>query len=138
MKVSQLVEQYLAELPIGCVLTEEQIARHLRDAVRQYCGYARLTSAQSADTIHSDIYAADAAPGAVPEVVDVDLTHSELAIIRPLWLLYIEHENAMALEASRSQGADPYGRSTPEVKQSILDYELRLPQLTFVYEVRSI
>ncbi|WP_395601211.1 hypothetical protein AB4P95_29805 (plasmid) [Pseudomonas sp. A1437] len=134
MKISQLVDQYLAELPIGCVLTEEQIARHLRDAVRQYCGYARLTSAQSLDTVHSDLYT----PEDVPAPVDVDLTHSELAIIRPLWLLYIEHENAMALEASRSQGADPYGRSTPEVKQSILDYERSLPQLTFVFEVRSI
>jgi hypothetical protein len=134
MKISQLVDQYVAELPIGCVLTEEQITRHLRDAVRQYCGYARLTSAQSLDTVHSDLYTPDTVPGAV----DVDLTHSELAIIRPLWLLYIEHENAMALEASRSQGADPYGRSTPEVKQSILDYEQRLPQMTFVYEVRSI
>ena len=103
MKISQLVDQYLAELPIGCVLTEVQIARHLRDAVRQYCGYARLTSAQSLDTVHSDLYT----PEDVPAPVDVDLTHSELAIIRPLWLLYIEHENAMALEASRSQGADP-------------------------------
>lgn len=134
MNISQLVDQYLAELPIGCVLTEEQIARHLRDAVRQYCGYARLTSAQSVDSVHSDLYTADS----LPAPVDVDLTHSELAIIRPLWLLYIEHENAMALEASRSQGADPYGRSTPEVKQSILDYERSLPQLTFVFEVRSI
>lgn len=135
MKISQLVDQYLAELPIGCVLTEEQIARHLHDAVRQYCGYARLTSAQSVDDVHSVL---DDTSGTTPVVVDVDITHSELAIIRPLWLLYIEHENAMALEASRSQGADPYGRSTPEVKQSILDYELRLPQLTFSYEVRSI
>ena len=84
--------------------------------------------------MHSDLYT----PEDVPAPVDVDLTHSELAIIRPLWLLYIEHENAMALEASRSQGADPYGRSTPEVKQSILDYERSLPQLTFVFEVRSI
>lgn len=134
MKISQLVDQYFAELPIGCVLTEEQVARHLRDAVRQYCGYARLTSAQSLDTVHSDLYTPDAEPVAA----DVDLTHSELAIIRPLWLLYIEHENAMALEASRSQGADPYGRQTSEVKQSILEYEMRLPQLTFVYEVRSI
>lgn len=132
MKISQLVEQYVAELPIGCVLTEEQITRHLRDAVRQYCGYALLTSAQSLDTVHSNLYTPDAAP------VDVELTHSELAIIRPLWLLYIEQENATALEASRSQGADPYGRNTSEVKQSILDYERSLPQLTFVYEVRSI
>ena len=137
MKISQLVDQYVAELPIGCVLTEEQIARHLRDAVRQYCGYARLTSAQSLDTVHSDLYTT-ATPDTAPSAVDVDLTHSELAIIRPLWLLYIEKENAMALEASRSQGADPYGRNTAEVTQSILDYELSLPRLTFVYEVRSI
>jgi hypothetical protein len=135
MKISQLVDQYTTELPIGCVLTEEQITRHLRDAVRQYCGYARLTSAQSVDDVHSVL---DDASGSTPVAVDVDITHSELAIIRPLWLLYIEHENAMALEASRSQGADPYGRSTPEVKQSILDYERSLPQLTFSYEVRSI
>jgi hypothetical protein len=134
MKISQLVDQYVAELPIGCVLTEEQITRHLRDAVRQYCGYARLTSAQSLDTVHSDLYTTDT----VPSAVDVDLTHSELAIIRPLWLLYIEKENAMALEASRSQGADPYGRNTAEVTQSILEYEGSLPRLTFVYEVRSI
>lgn len=134
MKISQLVDQYVAELPIGCVLTEEQITRHLRDAVRQYCGYARLTSAQSLDTVHSDLYT----PDTVPVAVDVDLTHSELAIIRPLWLLYIEKENAMALEASRSQGADPYGRNTAEVTQSILDYEGSLPRLTFVFEVRSI
>lgn len=134
MKVSQLVEQYIAELPIGCVLTEEQIGRNLRDAIRQYCGYARLTSAQSLDTVHSDLYTADTLP--VP--IDVELTHSELAIIRPLWLLYIEKENSTALEASRSQGAELYGRTVSEVVQSILDYELRLPQLTFVYEVRSI
>lgn len=134
MKISQLVDQYVAELPIGCVLTEEQITRHLRDAVRQYCGYARLTSAQSLDTVHSDLYTPDTAPVAV----DVDLTHSELAIIRPLWLLYIEKENGTALEASRSQGADPWGRAVAEVAQAITDYEARLPSLTFVFEVRSI
>mgnify|MGYP003409789645 CR=1 FL=1 len=134
MEISQLVDQYVAELPIGCVLTEEQITRHLRDAVRQYCGYARLTSAQSTDGVHSDIDATATAEGAQ----NLDLTPSELAIIRPLWLLYIEHENAMALEASRSQGAELYGRSTPEVKQPILEYERSLPQLTFTYEVRSI
>ena len=132
MKISQFVARYLAELPIGCVLTEEQITRSLRDAVRQYCGYARLTSAQSLDTVHSDIDTPDAA------AVDVELTSSEFAIIRPLWVLYIEHENAMALEASRSQGAELFGRGTSEVKQSILDYERSLPQLAFVYEVRSI
>lgn len=134
MKISQLVDQYVADLPIGCVLTEEQITRHLRDAVRQYCGYSRLASAQSVDGVHSELYT----PDDTPAPLDVDLTLSELGIIRPLWLLYIEKENAIALEASVTQGANPFGRSATETQQSITDYELSLPRLTFVYEVRSI
>lgn len=132
MKISQLVEQYLADLPIGCVLTEEQIARWLRNATRQYCGYAILASAQYLGGPIENL------PAGASQFADIELSDSELAIIQPLWLLYIEHENAIALEASRSQGADPYGRSTPEVKQSILDYERELPRLAFSYEVRSI
>lgn len=123
MKLSQLVEQYLADLPIGCVLTEEQIARSLRNATRQYCGYAVLASAQSSDGLGSS---------------DADLSDSELAVIQPLWMLYMEKENAMALEASKSQGAELFGRSVSEVVPSILEYELALPRLAFSFAVRSI
>lgn len=132
MKISQLVEQYLADLPIGCVLTEEQIARHLRNATRQYCGYAVLASAQYLGGPIENL------PGAADLFADIEVSDSELAIIQPLWLLYIEKESAAALEASRSQGADPWGRATSEVIQSILDYERELPRLAFSYEVRSI
>lgn len=127
MKLSQLVEQYIADLPIGCVLTEEQIARSLRNATRQYCGYAILASAESLDAV-----------GAAPGGVDVDLSDSELAIIQPLWTLYLEKENALALEASKSQGAELFGRSVSEVVPSILEYELSLPRLAFSFAVRSI
>lgn len=123
MKLSQLVEQYLADLPIGCVLTEEQIARSLRNATRQFCGYAVLASAQSAG-----------GPGGG----DVDLSDSELAVIQPLWMLYMEKENAMALEASKSQGAELFGRSVSEVVPSILEYELALPRLAFSFAIRSV
>lgn len=134
MKISQLVEQFIAVLPIGCVLDDVQITRHLRGAVRQYCGYARLANAQSADGVHTDIDVSETAEGAQ----DFDLTPSELSIIRPLWMLYLEKENGTALEASRSQGADPWGRPVAEVAMAITDYEQRLPSLTFVFEVRSV
>lgn len=132
MKISQLVEQYVADLPIGCALTEEQIARHLRNATRQYCGYATLASAQYLGGPIENL------PADAAQFADIEVSDSELAVIQPLWLLYIENENAMALEASRSQGADPWGRATSEVRQSILDYERELPRLAFSYEVRSI
>jgi len=134
MKISQLVIQYSDVLPIGCVLTDEQITRSLRDAVRQYCGYARLVGATSTDGIHSDIDETETADG----LQDLDLTPSELAIVRPLWLLYIEKENALALEASRSQGADPFGRSAAEAQGGIDEYHQRLPALCFNYQPVSI
>lgn len=134
MKISQLVESYLAVLPIGCVLTEEQITRSLRAAVRKYCGYAHLMLALDADGSKIAIDATDTALGAQ----DFDLTASEVSVIKPLWHLYMELENSTALEASRSMGAELFGRTTPEVQQAIEGYEMRLPALVFKYEVFSI
>lgn len=122
MKIRELSAQYMAELPIGCVLTGEQIERSLRDAVRQYCGHADLASGESVSA--SALVGNDQAQ-------DVDVSMSELSIIRPLWLLYLEKENSMALEASRAQGAELFGRAVTEVQMSIQDYEMRLPQLCF-------
>lgn len=125
MKISVLVAQHMAVLPIGCVLTEEQVERSLRDATRQYCGHADLESGTDVD--------GQALTGKEPGQ-DVVLNTSELSIIRPLWLLYMERENSTALEASRSQGAELFGRSVAEVQMSILEYEMRLPQLAFSAE----
>lgn len=122
MKLSELVDQYMVVLPIGCVLTEEQVMRSLRDAARQYCGHADLVAGVNVDGA--------ALIGDVAEQ-DVDISHSELSVIKPLWLLYLERENGMALEASRTQGAELFGRSVAEVQASIQDYETRLPLLAF-------
>ncbi|QIB09042.1 hypothetical protein GZ982_30320 (plasmid) [Pseudomonas fluorescens] len=129
MKISELAAQHMAELPIGCVLTSEQVERSLRDATRQYCGCADLKSGQ--------VVNAQALIGADP-TQDVDLTAGELSLIRPLWLLYLEKENSMALEASRSQGAELFGRAVAEVQPAIQDYELRLPELAFCEDWISI
>jgi hypothetical protein len=122
MKISELVAQHIAVLPIGCVLTEDQVERSLRDATRQYCGHADLKSGETVGD--------QALIGNAPDQ-DVTLDHSELSIIRPLWLLYMERENSTALEASRTQGAELFGRAVSEVQASIENYELRLPQLAF-------
>jgi len=125
MKLSELVAGYVEVLPIGCVLDEHQIERSLRTATRFYCGCADLAGGVKVS--------AAAQIGNDPEQ-DVDLTHGELELIRPLWDLYMEKENSMALEASRTQGAELFGRSVAEVQASIQDYEMRLPQLAFCEE----
>ena len=50
---------------------------------------------------------------------DTDLTMGEWAIIKPLFVLYVERENATRLEASRGLGVDAFGRTTSEVAQDI-------------------
>lgn len=120
MKLSVLAAQYMAVLPIGCVLTDDQVLRSLRDATRFYCGHADLASGGSVGAL------------ALGEAGDnVEVSESELSIIKPLWVLYMERENSMALEASRTQGAEVYGRAVSEVQASIIDYETRLPGLAF-------
>ncbi|MFJ3685582.1 hypothetical protein [Pseudomonas sp. NPDC090208] len=129
MKLSDLAAQHMAELPIGLVLTDEQVLRSLRDATRFYSGYADLESGQ-------EISASALGDGETDQ--DIDLTHSELSQIRPLWLLYMERENSTALEASRTMGADPYGRSVAEVQAAIADYERELPRQAFSFDFVSI
>lgn len=121
MKLSVLAAQYMAELPIGCVLTDNQVLRSLRDATRFYCGHADLVTGGSVGASALGENGAD----------DVEVSESELSIIKPLWVLYMERENSTALEASRTQGADVYGRAVSEVQASIIDYEARVPALAF-------
>lgn len=129
MKSSLLVAQHMAVLPIGCVLLDDQVERSLRDATRQYCGYANLESEQVIDSMAQAV--ADSSQ-------DIDLSLGELSVIRPLWMLLLERENSMALEASRSQGAEVFGRSVAEVQADIRDYETRLPLLAFSSDIVSI
>lgn len=129
MKSSLLVAQHMEVLPIGCVLLDDQVERSLRDATRQYCGYANLESEQVIDSMAQAV--ADSSQ-------DIDLSLGELSVIRPLWMLLLERENSMALEASRSQGAEVFGRSVAEVQADIRDYETRLPLLAFSSDIVSI
>lgn len=56
-------------------------------------------------------------PGMIDE--DTDISTGEWAVIRPLFVLYCERENAARLEASRALGLDVYGRSVSEIAGEI-------------------
>jgi hypothetical protein len=69
---------------------------------------------------------------------ETDVTASDWALIRPLFLLYCEREQALMLESSRVMGVDVFGRSSGEVQQDITNYEADLPQKAFIQPVFTI
>lgn len=129
MKISELATQHMAELPIGLVLTPEQVERSLRDAVRFFCGHANLASGDVVDS--RALIGGDKSQ-------DADLSPGEFSLIQPLWLLYLERENSMAMEASRAMGAEMVGRAVAEVVAGITEYEQRLPLLAFEEDIVSV
>lgn len=68
------------------------------------------------------------------------ITQSEWATIRPLFLLYVERENAMYLESARVQGVDVYGRSSAEIAQdiSVAEADPQIPQRMFMQPIISV
>lgn len=64
---------------------------------------------------------------------DFDLTPSEYALIWPLFELYVELENAEALEASRASGMDGWGRSTDTIRAEIEQTEERMSKAAFQF-----
>ena len=129
MKLSDIVAAYVSNQPAGIVLDDSAISRLLKKAVRFYCGYATIRSVTLADGVtHTPIDATNSISGGQ----DFDLSPSEYGIIRPLFDLYVEAENAMNLEASRGLGVDVFGRQVSEIQQEIRQYETDLPRLAFV------
>jgi len=59
------------------------------------------------------------------------VSYSEWALIRPLFLLYIERETAFYIESTRGFGVDVFGRSTSEVAGEIIALEAELPRRAF-------
>lgn len=108
------------ERGVANLLPEEAVLAQLLVAVGFYLGFANLD-----DT-------------ARPLGGDTVLSDSEWALIRPLFLLYVERETALQLEATRGLGAEPFGRSSAEVAGEITAYEGQLPKLAFFHPVVSV
>jgi len=118
--LSQLVSDFLTEeRAVGVLLSEQMVMAQAKAAVRFYAGYADLINVQDGDTLSCDTL----------------LTPGEWAIIRPLFLLFVERESALQLEASRGLGVDPYGRSTSEIAGEIAAYEQEMAHKCFVQPI---
>lgn len=128
MKLSEIVTGYMENLPAGLVVSEQAVTRALKSAVRFYCGFSAITSVPPADgQIHAPVDASDSIDGAQ----DFDLSPSEYGVIKPLFDLYVERENAMHLEASRGLGVDVFGRQVSEIAQEIAMREQEMPKAAF-------
>jgi hypothetical protein len=113
------------ERPAGNLLDEDTVLAQAVAATRFHAGFADLRAHEGADS--------------VPDIDgDTDITTSEWALIRPLFLLYAERENALQLEASRGMGIDPFGRSSSEVAGEIAQAEADMPRRAFFQPIITV
>jgi len=103
------------ERPAGNLLDAAAVLAQIVAATRFYAGFAMLRAHDGVDPL--------------PDITGTTtITTSEWALIRPLFLLYVERETAIHLEASRGMGTDPFGRSSSEVAAEITQIEAEMPR----------
>ncbi|QFY42764.1 hypothetical protein F6R98_10615 [Candidatus Methylospira mobilis] len=110
------------ERPIGIVIDPETVLRQALAATRMYAGYGVLECGNTGAEI----------------TADTDLSDSEWAVIRPLFLLYVERECAIHQEASRAMGLETFGRMSSEISGDIALAEQNLPGQAFCYTVITV
>jgi hypothetical protein len=124
-----------SERPAGNMLDTPGILAQAIAATGFYSGYAALAT-------HLAIPIADPAPvppTPYPEITGAtEISVSEWAVIRSLFMLYVERENAIQLEASRGMGVDVFGRSSSEIASDITMYESELPHKVFCRPVETV
>ena len=114
------------ERPTGNLLDDETVLAQAVAATRFYAGFATLR-AQEKDT--------DPAPDIDG---DTDITTSDWALVRPLFLLYAERQTALQQQASRGMGIDPFGRSASEVAAEIAQVEADMPHRAFFQPIVTV
>ncbi len=137
MKLSELLAAYAAEPPAAIVLPIEDIQRLLKAAVRFYCGYATIRSAEPTAEHRNDVPVVHTAIDATSDISgtqDFDLNPSEWSIIKPLFDIYVERENASHIEASRALGVDVFCRSVGEIQVDVNEREGSMAKLAFMEE----
>jgi hypothetical protein len=80
-------------------------------------------------------------PTPPPKVLDAntEITPSEWSILKPLYMLYVERENARVLETSRQQGVEVFGRDVASIQGDIERQENEvLPRLAFFQAAETI
>lgn len=125
MQLKAIVQRFLdQERGIAILLQPEQIEALAISATGFYCGYSDL--AGYPNTEYEDIN------------LETNLTISEWTKIQPLFLLYVERETALQVEATGMQGVAGYGRGSSEVNSEITRYETDFAQMASWYPAISI
>lgn len=150
MTITELVSEFLAvRAPGWLVLAQPEVEECAVAAARFYAAYGDIRSLSKSDVLQ-EAAGADQPRPAPPEVepellpalpikslalitAATDVSTGEWAVIRPLFFLYTERENAQRLEASRGLGVDVFGRSVSEIAQDISREEEALPAKAFVH-----
>lgn len=124
--LADLAEKFATqERPAGNLLDEVTVLAQAVAATRFYAGYAVIRARDGADP-------APAIDGTL------EISESEWALIRPLFLLYVERETALQLEASRGMGIDPFGRSASEIAAEISQAEADMPRRAFFQPIVTV
>lgn len=127
--IDALVDDFLMnERPDSIVLDPATVLSKAVAATKLYAGYANLETNDDADPLLP-----------LPAITqNTDISYSEWALIKPLFMLYIELETSTQLEASRGLGVDVFGRSSSEVQQEINQYHMELPQKAFLQTIITV
>lgn len=126
-KLADLAQSFAEdERPAGNLLDDDSVLAQAVAATRFYAGFAALRDHEGKEPTGQLING------------DTDITMSEWALVRPLFLLYMERETALQLEASRGMGADPFGRSSSEIAIEITQLESEMPRKAFYQPIITI
>ncbi len=111
-------DEYLAlRTASGLILDRAEVVDAVIRAARQYAAYGVITSAEG---------------GVATSVVETtEITLGEWALIRPLFELHVERENALLLGSASAGGLAAFGRSVAEIEGDINNYLATLPDAAF-------
>lgn len=125
--IADLAAEYAQEdRPTGIIIDDAQVVRQLIAAARLYAAYGALQHGTYPVPTFDDI------------TEDTELSLGEWGMIRPLFVLYVERETAVQLEASRALGVEVFGRTVSEIDGEITQYESMLPEKAFCHPVITV
>lgn len=105
------------------ILPAESVLALAVAAVSYYAGFAELEHGGDGQSIDGTL----------------EITMSEWAEIRPLFVLYVERENALQLEATGILSAGGgFGRSSSEITSDITQLEADLPRRVFFHPIMTV
>lgn len=110
MDIQGIIDLFLSEeRSLAVLLPDTQVQALAVSAVGFYCGYNDLKSVPNTEL--EDIH------------LGAKISIAEWAVIKPLFLLYVERETALQVEATGMQGVSGYGRGSAEVNADIARLE---------------